>query len=200
MPAEESPDRPRIGWSRMVQFGLIAVLACAADLWTKWYMFSRENLRAGHVDWVVPDYAGFQLSLNAGALFGVGQGYVAVFATLSIVAAIIIPLWLFYFRAAEDRVLTWLLGFIMAGVLGNLYDRLGLHGETWFYHADRIGERAFAVRDWILLQWGPEYRWPNFNLADAYLVVAAGVLAVKVFFEPPSAPSTMSESSEPRKS
>src|SRR5690606_11534004 len=129
-----------------------------ADLWTKSYMFAQDELRAGEVRWVIPDYAGFQLSLNAGALFGVGQGYVAVFAALSILAALIIPLWLFYFGAAEDRVLTCLLGFLMAGVLGNLYDRLGLHGETWFYHPERAGEAAYAVRDWILLQWGPQRR------------------------------------------
>jgi signal peptidase II len=93
--------------------------------------------------------------------------------------------WLFYFGAAADRWLTVLLGCVMAGVLGNLYDRLGLHGDTWLYPQERLGEPAYAVRDWILLQWNAQYRWPNFNIADALLVVSAIILAIRTVFEKP---------------
>lgn len=173
--------------NRIALFLAIAAVGCLADLASKWWMFSRPELRRGQIWWVVQDYAGFQLSLNEGALFGMGQGLVWLFALLSICAAIAIPIWLFRYAAAVDLWLTVALGCVMAGILGNLFDRLGLHGETWFFDPSRFGQPAFAVRDWILLQWGPRLRWPNFNIADSLLVVGAGLIMVKAVFEKPSA-------------
>jgi signal peptidase II len=171
---------------RILLFLAVTAIGTLADLGTKAWMFAQQPLRQGEIWWVVPEYAGFQLSLNAGALAGIGQGKVWLFASLSVLFAIAIPLWLFRFGAAVDRQLTWLLGCVMAGVLGNLYDRLGLHGETWFYDPQRMTEPAYAVRDFILLQWDAQHRWPNFNIADSLLVVAAGVLAVKTLLEKPA--------------
>lgn len=172
--------------SRWVLFLTPAVVGLFADLLSKWWMFSRPPLRQGEIWWVVPDYAGFQLSLNEGALFGMGQGYVWLFALFGLVAAGAVPVWLFRFGAASDAWITFALGCIMAGIIGNLYDRMALHGETWFYDPSRVGETAYAVRDFILLQWGPKYRWPNFNIADSLLVVGAGVVLVKAMFEKPA--------------
>lgn len=172
--------------SRWALFLVPAVFGVAADLVSKWWMFSQVPLRQGEIYWVVPNYAGFQLSLNEGALFGMGQGYVWLFALFGVGAACAVPVWLFRFGAANDAWITFALGCIMAGVLGNLYDRMALHGETWFYDPSRARETAYAVRDFILLQWGPEYRWPNFNLADSFLVVGAGVVLVKALFEKPA--------------
>ena len=45
----------------------------------------------------------------------------------------------------------------------------------------RAGETVYAVRDWILVQWNDRWRWPNFNIADALLVVGAGVLLAGTF-------------------
>ena len=42
-----------------------------------------------------------------------------------------IPIWLFVFGAARDKWLNLALACVMGGVLGNLYDRLGLSGEDW---------------------------------------------------------------------
>jgi signal peptidase II len=183
---------------RIVLFLAVTVIGTLADLGSKAWMFAQQPLRDLEIWWVVPEYAGFQLSLNAGALAGIGQGKVWLFATLSVLFAIAIPIWLFRFGAAADLHLTLLLGCVMAGVLGNLYDRLGLHGETWFYDPQRAGERAYAVRDFILLQWDPQHRWPNFNIADSLLVVAAGALAVKTLLEKP--PQSESPGSDARDS
>lgn len=169
--------------SRVALFALLAVAGCAVDLWTKHWVFAQQPLRMRHIWWVVPDYAGVQLSLNEGALFGMGQGLVWLFASLSLVAAVAIPVWLFRYGAAADLGLTLALGCVMAGILGNLYDRLGLHGETWFLDPARAGSTAYAVRDWILLQWGDAYRWPNFNIADSLLVLGAGVILLKAMTE-----------------
>ena len=65
------------------------------------------------------------------------------------------------------------LGCVTAGILGNLYDRLGLPGLRWIanppHHA---GDPVHAVRDWILVMIGP-WHWPNFNVADSLLVCGA---------------------------
>jgi signal peptidase II len=163
----------------------LAAAGLAVDLGSKYYMFSRPGLLAGEVWWLWPGHAGLQLSLNEGALFGLGQGNVWIFAACSLVAALAIPLWLFVAGAARDRPLTIVLGCILGGVLGNLYDRTGMPGLDWgAFHAERAGERVYAVRDFILLawQWDPDWRqrivWPNFNVADALLVCGAAALLI----------------------
>ncbi len=169
--------------NRIALFVVTAIIGCVADLVSKGWVFLQEDLRRGDIWWVLPDYAGFQLSLNEGALFGMGQGFVWVFAAFSLIAAIALPVWLFRYAAAADLGLTFALGCVMGGILGNLYDRLGLHGETWFFDPARRGESAYAVRDWILLQWGPQYRWPNFNIADSLLVLGATYLVLRTLLD-----------------
>jgi lipoprotein signal peptidase len=55
------------------------------------------------------------------------------------------------------------LGLILAGTLGNLYDRVLFGG----------------VRDF--LHWYRYFNWPVFNLADSCLVVGAGLLLAHAF-------------------
>ena len=168
--------------SRYVWFVSLAALGCIADLATKQWLFGWPELlplQSGRVWWIWPEYVGFQLSLNEGALFGMGQGLVWVFATLSIVAAVGIPVWLFVFGAARDRLACLALSLVMGGVLGNLYDRLGLHGiQRLAGGGSGEIERVYAVRDWILWQWNDQWRWPNFNIADSLLVTGACLLAL----------------------
>jgi signal peptidase II len=151
-------------------------------------MFSQPDLLAGNVRWIIPQYAGFQLSLNEGALFGLGQGGVWLFAAFSVAAALAIPAWLFAFAGARDLPLTVALGAVMGGVLGNLYDRAGLPGLDWgAFRPDRAGEHVYAVRDFILVawRWDDDWRrrvsWPNFNIADALLVCGASAILLLSF-------------------
>jgi signal peptidase II len=185
---------------RHVVFWSLAVIGCAADLAIKHYMFSRPELLAGDVWWLWGDHAGFQLSLNEGALFGMGQGAVRVFAACSIAAAIAIPVWLFAFGGAHDALLTAALGGIMGGVLGNLYDRVGLSGLDWGQLPPHLNPRQHApgavcaVRDYVLLAWrwpaqGQWDVWPNFNIADSLLVCGAGALLLLSLRRRPSGPT-----------
>jgi signal peptidase II len=73
----------------------------------------------------------------------------------------------------------------MGGVLGNLYDRLGLHGQLW-PAGPRAGTPIYAVRDWILWQLNDRWRWPNFNIADSLLVVGAGAIFLHLLRQPGS--------------
>ena len=177
----------RVPTNRYVVFAAAAILGCAADLATKHWCFASPALRAGDILWLWHGHVGVQLSLNEGALFGIGQGRVWIFATLSIVAAIAIPTWLFWFGAARDAWITFALGCVMAGVLGNLHDRLGLHGLIWPAGAPRAGEAVYAVRDWILWQANDQWRWPNFNIADALLDVGVGLLFLHAVWQPKAA-------------
>lgn len=166
-------------------------MGVAADLVTKAYTFSNyfDPLRA---DFKSPNYApqepvwfvegifGIQTSTNAGALFGMGSGYSWLFASFSVVAFIGIGVWLFRFGGLRDRWLTFSLGLICGGILGNLYDRVGLG-----YLPEYPPEIKTNVRDWILFRlegvmfFDP---WPNFNIADVCLVCGAIMLFIHAFY------------------
>ncbi len=177
------PDVPR---SRYILFGAIVAIGCASDLASKAWLFSWPELRAGQVHWLWPGHAGFQLSWNEGALFGVGQGSTWLFATLSVLAGVAILVWLFRFHGVLDLWLTAALGCVMGGLLGNLYDRLGLPDHFWPGRPEGAHQPVYAVRDWILVQWSDQWRWPNFNFADAFLVIGASALFLHAICKPTS--------------
>jgi signal peptidase II len=168
--AETALPEQAVPRSRYAVFFSIAISGCLADLLTKHLAFAWLGPPPGPTRWLIPDVFGFQTSTNRGALFGFGQGWVLGFAALSCVALIAILYWLFRRRAAEDLFLTTALAFVSAGILGNLYDRLGLHGLQ-----EGDGARLFAVRDWILMVIFGRH-WPNYNLADSFLVCGAALL------------------------
>ena len=221
----DSPVRPRFRAEfprgRWLLFVLPLVVGLAADLWTKSAMFRFLEFPDGMIEqrthWWIDGVAGVQLSLNPGALWGLGSGWAPIFAMMSLVAAVGIIWWLFVAGAAKSRFLTLLLGFVMAGIFGNLYDRLGLHGIVMWEFIG--GGQCFAmsgmelpagleliretplhvVRDWILVMIG-SYHWPNFNLADCWLVsgaillFGASVFAPKALGFPEPEPPPSSES------
>ena len=173
--------------SRCIVYLSLATIGCLADLLTKHWVFGWLGLPArDNIWWLWEDYVGIQTALNRGALFGMGEGGGRIFAALSILAAIGIFIWLFVLGAAKSAWLTVALSCITGGILGNLYDRLGLWVTpavpNQFHH---------AVRDWILLRAGyEEWTWPNFNLADSLLVMGAIMLLWQAYREQPSAKST----------
>jgi signal peptidase II len=100
------------------------------------------------------------LTLNAGAAFGVGTSYTAVIALIvcGVIACII--------RVARRlRSLAWTIAFglLLGGAMGNLGDRL--------FRAP--GPLRGQVVDWINL---PHFPW-TFNLADASITCAAVLIA-----------------------
>jgi signal peptidase II len=166
--------------NRYVWFGLLAVVGLAIDLGSKEWVFGNLGYPGKYSNWVHELFGGwmtvrFLTSINEGALWGMGQGYTWLFALLSIVAIAGVSVWLFVYRAARSLWLTIALGLIMAGTLGNLYDRLGLHGCV---RGD--GSAIYGVRDFLAFTFGT-YNYPIFNGADCFLVTGAIMLAIQSF-------------------
>ncbi|MCG8649774.1 MAG: signal peptidase II [Pirellulales bacterium] len=174
---------PTIAKNRIVIFLSLALAGAGADLWTKSAIFRWRGL-PGEKDawWMVEEHFGIETAVNIGAVFGVGAGKGTLFASLSVIAGIGILIWLFGFKAAHSRWLTVAMGMISGGILGNLYDRLGL---WWKPEPGYRPEWKSGVRDWILVRFEgvPLFDpWPNFNIADSLLVVGACMLLIQSFF------------------
>lgn len=176
--------------NRYVVFGLLATLGTAWDLASKEYVFRTLGLPGrSEWEWEFGSLVWFvlQTNLNYGALWGIGQGWAFVFAGLSVLAVLGIVYFLFWMQHARSWWLTVSLGFVVAGALGNLYDRLGLHGLV----DPRSGEKAYAVRDFLYFRLFDTFDWAIFNFADTFLVTGAIMLVVHSFrAEEATAPMT----------
>jgi signal peptidase II len=160
--------RQRVGVdpSRLLLFSSIALGGLIFDLVTKAMVFARIGPPPSRVVSLIPRVLEIQTSQNTGALWGLGAGLPGsslIFAGLSVVAAIIICYWLFFLGAASSRVLTIALGLIMAGALGNCYDRLvfGYVRDFVHFHVDPIN-----------------FDCAIFNFADNMLVAGALTLVL----------------------
>ena len=104
--------------------------------------------------------------VNHGALFGLFRDQKTYanmgFALISLLAAVGIIAWSCHGGTSRDAWLMASLGLILAGTLGNLYDRVLFNG----------------VRDF--LHWHYGFDWPVFNVADCCLVAGAGMLLLQV--------------------
>ena len=158
---EDTSGEPtsEFSYSRLGIFLFLGIVGCSVDLLTKHLAFSRLGLPGGETHWIWDGYFGLQTSINHGALFGLGQGNVPVLAAISIFALVGLGVWIYRGGALSHLGLTIALGMIFGGILGNLYDRLGLWGHA-------------GVRDWILCCY-KGWIWPNFNIADSLLVCGA---------------------------
>jgi signal peptidase II len=167
-PAQSEPGSKRsIPPGRPVLFWAIALLGAGFDLATKTYFFRKIGEPYARPPLtVIPNVLELQTSYNTGALWGFMRSVPhssLIFAGLSILAAAGICYWLFALGAAIDRRLTIALALIMAGALGNCYDRLALgHVRDFVHlHIDAIN-----------------FDCAIFNFADNMLVIGAVALVL----------------------
>lgn len=178
----------RVPLRRWALFWALALGGAAFDLATKAAIFARVGPPGSPARSVIGTILELRTSHNSGALWGLGNdlphGSLA-FAALSILAAGAICYWLFVRGAARDWRLTVALGLIMAGALGNCYDRLafGYVRDFVHFHVDSI-----------------RFNFAIFNFADNMLVLGAVILMVLALrpepVEPDPAPAPESESSQ----
>ncbi|MBI5866242.1 MAG: signal peptidase II [Planctomycetes bacterium] len=116
-PAIDRPDVP--AW---ILFLGLTVLGLAADLASKHWAFHYLKQACRPVV-VIPRVLEFQTMLNKGALFGIGAGQTSLFLIASALALILV-IWMFLGTPRRKRLLHIGLGAILAGALGNMYDRV----------------------------------------------------------------------------
>lgn len=187
-----SPMKP-LPMNRYAVYGCLAILGLAWDLYSKHVVFNWFGC-PGRAQWTwrASDFVEFTLhtNFNEGALWGLGQGGAPVFAGLSVLAVIGIVYFLFFAGYARSLWLTFALGLVTAGALGNLFDRLGMHG--WMHD----GKPVYAVRDFLYFKFFGTFDWAIFNFADTYLVVGAIMLVIQSF-QADSSPTTATMAAEP---
>jgi len=136
---------------------------------------------------VVPHVLELKLVLNAGAVFGAGQGRRWFFIAFT-VAALGFALVLFArWSTARDWVSHVAIGLIISGGIGNLYDRLRFACVRDFLHPLPTANLPFG------LTWpgGDRALWPYVsNVADAFLLIGIALLMWRLWrSEGHSAPS-----------
>ena len=142
-------------------FALVAVLAYAVDVVTK--IVALDRLDGRDDVRVVGDLLQLHLTRNAGAAFSTGTQYTVLLSCIAI-AAVCVVLWLS--RRLGNPVWAVALGFLLAGVAGNLTDRMFREPGPFRGH----------VIDFLMLP-----NWPVFNVADICINIAAGLILIQAF-------------------
>lgn len=123
--AAVAPDEPSAlrSASAHVRFWLVAAGGLALDLWSKYEAF--HLLRQGGSYRLIPGVLEFHTTMNPGAVFGIGAGQTHLFLGASVLALLVV-LWMFAQSPARRWGLHLALGAILAGALGNMYDRINI--------------------------------------------------------------------------
>ena len=117
--------------------------------------FFYQALDHGESFIVIPDILHMTLVYNTGFAFGMFRDHGAAFIVVPIVALILLIFNIYYFRKSEEVLSrSYVVGFslILAGAIGNLYDRI-----VFGYVIDFIDFRI----------------WPVFNVADSVITIGA---------------------------
>lgn len=192
--SDASPSVGRSAIRSWIVFLALAAVAAGVDLATKSMAFARLGMPGmGPRHELIPGVLMLETNLNEGALFGMGQGLGLAFAGVSVLAIAGIVAMMARQTTRDDLILVTALGLIVGGIVGNLYDRLGLPGLAWHAPAERIGEPVRAVRDWIHCVLPGVIDWPIFNLADTWLVIGAGLILLVSLRPTPAASTAASE-------
>jgi signal peptidase II len=136
-------------------------LPYAVDQVTKWLAVDRLTGRPDKS--LVGDALVLHLTRNAGAAFSTGTAYTELLSSLAILAVLVV-LWLS--RRARDPLWACAFGLLLAGIAGNLTDRL--------FRAP--GVLRGEVVDFLMLP-----HWPVFNVADMCINLAAALILVQAF-------------------
>lgn len=177
-------DKPYRHPMAILRFAGVTVLGLALDLWAKSAAVARLKYDDGVA--FIPGYLRFDYTENHGAVFGVGQGQRTLFIAVSI-AAIAFLSYLFS-RSGRQRWYQVVLGMLLAGVLGNLWDRI-----EYGYVRDMIHALpGWKWPGWLVSALPATWDWPRqdvfpyiFNVADSLLVCGVAILLVHSFVTAP---------------
>ncbi|MBZ5733358.1 signal peptidase II [Nocardioides sp. TRM66260-LWL] len=158
--AESEPPRAARRRARIL-FAVVALVAYAADVVTK--VLAVEHLTGRDDVPLVGSLLQLNLVRNPGAAFSTGTGFTAGLSLLAIAAVVVV---LVLSRRLATPLWAAGLGLLLAGVAGNLTDRL----------VRAPGPLRGHVVDFLMLP-----NWPIFNLADVCINLAAAIILVQTF-------------------
>ena len=161
---QDDPPVPRHRGRRtrlLVLFGIVALAAYAVDVVSK--IVAVERLTDRPDVEVIGNLLVLHLVRNPGAAFSTGTGHTEVFSIVAMLAAVVVVV---LARRLGSTAWAVALGLLLAGVAGNLTDRL----------VREPGPLRGHVIDFFMLP-----HWPVFNVADICIDVAAGLILVQVF-------------------
>ena len=151
--------RPARRHARTV-LALVAVAAYAVDVVAK--TWAVERLARGDIE-VLGDWFVLHLVRNPGAAFSTGTEFTVVFSLVAIVAVATV---LWFARKIGTTLWAVALGLLLAGIAGNLTDRI----------FREPGPLRGHVVDLFMVP-----HWPVFNVADICIDVAAGLILLQAF-------------------
>jgi signal peptidase II len=175
--ARGNGDRPSLFRGKL-WFWLPWPCLVALDLWSKSFVFA----------WLAQEYPGVPPELrewsvfrgpisfsfvtwgNTGTIWGLFQNGTAVLVVLRCLAVLVL-LWFVRIRSAAERLYHLVLGLVMAGAVGNLYDN--------------FTEPGGAVRDFLRFTgtWPTAWGFPAFNVADSCITVGAIAMVILLWRE-----------------
>lgn len=142
---------------------IIIILGLAADFFSKQWVL--DNLTTGKVVEIIPGYLDFSYLENRGAAFGIFQGQVQLLSVVAVGISLVILAYLIRNRDLHPLAKISL-SLIVAGALGNVYDRVSY---------------GFVV-DFIHFHLNNRWHFPTFNVADMCVVIGAGLMILYVLF------------------
>lgn len=120
---------------------------------------------------VIPGYWDFEYTRNPGAAFGIlstsDSPYRIPFFIGVVLLAVIVILFIMRGVTIKQQILIWALALICGGAIGNFIDR-----ASFGY-----------VIDFIVWKYGDEYRWPTFNVADAFISVGVSLMILEMILD-----------------
>lgn len=210
-PQLEKSSRSLRAWAVLLSVSIIGLIA---DLWSKGYAFAhvapqpvvltrKDVLSAHDLGYLINQHEPmgvinrvleFTLVLNPGAVFGIGAGQRWFFVIFTIIAVVISLVLFVKWTLARDWMAHAGFGLIIAGGIGNLYDRLVFACVRDFIHPFPNVHLPFG------LHWpgGNTEIWPYVsNVADAFLIVGIGMLMIHAWRMPEPTDDNKQDESAP---
>lgn len=172
------PEAVAPGFAGKAWFWAPVLPLVALDLWSKHAVFSflaskyPGVLHSEHPIWRGSVNFSLVNWTNPGTIWGLGQGMTVPLIVMRCIALVALVWWA-WSTAARERLRLLVIGLILAGAIGNLYDNLT--------RTDR------AVRDFLRFTgtWPVPWDFPAFNVADSCITVGAIGLLVTLFRREP---------------
>ena len=187
-----------MAWHSPLAWIILLLVSCSGlglDLWSKHWAFEHvaqfpvvldRNEILADPNWRPPPHESmvvlpfglldFDLVMNHGAVFGIGQQRRSIFIVFTLIAVVVATSIFAFWTQARSHWVHVGIGLILAGGLGNLYDRIAFGAVRDFLHMTPEWNLPFS------------WNWPNgstelfpwvFNVADVLLLAGMGILIIR---------------------